>query len=165
MSLVSDESFEDQLRRFAREFAESVERAAERFDLDGLADQIAAGGEQLRQFAEFTGHWMSDVLEPDAAGDAGDETSGRRRVGGPHPLDDPTEEQGLALSALVSARWRVKPGTNELESVGDGPDPGDSLGLAGELRARDWIAADGSVTELGRAALRRWSTRAESDDG
>ena len=79
---------------------------------------------------------------------------------GPHPRDIPTEEQGLALSALDSGRWRVAPGTNELSSDGDGPDPRDQE-IVGELRARDWIAASGEVTLVGRDALKRWLAGSE----
>jgi hypothetical protein len=68
----------------------------------------------------------------------------------------PSEQQGLALSALDSGRWRVEPGTNELISDGEGPSPSGRVGLVGELRARDWITASGEVTLLGRDALRRW---------
>ena len=32
-----------------------------------------------------------------------------------------------------------------------------SIRLVGELRARDWIAANGEVTVVGREALKRWS--------
>jgi hypothetical protein len=39
---------------------------------------------------------------------------------------------------------------------GDGPVPDDAVGLVGELRARDWINADGEVTLVGHNALRRW---------
>jgi hypothetical protein len=33
---------------------------------------------------------------------------------------------------------------------------GEPLGLVDELRARDWIAADGAITLAGRHALSRW---------
>jgi len=39
---------------------------------------------------------------------------------------------------------------------GEGPAPSEALGLVGELRARDWINADGEVTLVGRNALSRW---------
>jgi hypothetical protein len=78
------------------------------------------------------------------------------RYAGPHPLDLPTEEQGLALAALDSGRWTVEPGSHTLESHGEGPGPSDALGLVSELRARDWISADGSVTVVGRHALKQW---------
>jgi hypothetical protein len=79
-----------------------------------------------------------------------------RRGSGPHPLDLPTSAQGLALSALDSGRWTVEPGSNLLVGHGAGPAPSDALGLVGELRARDWINADGEVTLVGRNALSRW---------
>jgi hypothetical protein len=81
----------------------------------------------------------------------------RRPVAGPHPLDVPSDEQGRALSALDSGRWRVEPGTDVLVSRGGEASPTDPGGLVGELRARDWIAANGEVTLLGREALKRWS--------
>lgn len=74
----------------------------------------------------------------------------------PHPLDVPTEEQGVALAALESGRWTVEPGSNKLASRGDGPGPSDALGLVRELRSRDWITADGEITLVGRHALGRW---------
>jgi hypothetical protein len=78
------------------------------------------------------------------------------RSAGPHPLDLPTGEQGLALAALDSGRWTVEPGSNALATNGQGPGPSDAMGLVGELRARDWIAANGEVTLAGRNALTRW---------
>jgi len=78
------------------------------------------------------------------------------RGAGPHPLDLPTEEQGLALAALDSGRWVIEPGTGALSAHGEGPGPNDALGLVRELRARDWIAADGAITLAGRSALGRW---------
>jgi hypothetical protein len=50
----------------------------------------------------------------------------------------------------------VEPGSGALAAQGEGPGPTDSLGLVRELHARDWIAADGSVTLAGTNALRRW---------
>jgi hypothetical protein len=84
------------------------------------------------------------------------------RGAAPHPLDIPTAEQGRALAALQSGRWFVEPASNRLESHGDGPAPSDALGLVRELRARDWIAADGEVTLAGRHALTRWLQAAAS---
>ena len=52
-------------------------------------------------------------------------------------------------------RLKARPG-RELQVHGSGPGPRDPGGLVGELRARDWIAADGEVTQAGRHALRRW---------
>jgi hypothetical protein len=82
--------------------------------------------------------------------------AGPRRGSGPHPLDLPSPEQGVALSALDSGRWTVEPGSNSFSTIGEGPAPTDALGLVGELRARDWIDAHGEVTLVGHNALRRW---------
>ena len=157
------ESFDEKLRALAREVSRSLERVAGRLDLDDIADQIGTGGERVKELAELAGQWLNDqVLAPDARSSARaaqadpDGRDGGHRRAGPHPLDVPTEEQGLALSALESGRWQVEPGTNELISNGEGPSPSKRVGLVGELRARDWIAAGGEVTLLGRDALRRW---------
>ena len=74
----------------------------------------------------------------------------------PHPLDQPTDEQGLALAALDSGRWIIEPGADTLAAKGEGPGPSDALGIVRELRVRDWIAADGKLTATGRRALGRW---------
>ncbi len=58
---------------------------------------------------------------------------------------------GRPLTAADARR-----GTNELISDGEVPSPSERVGLVSELRARDWIAAGGEVTLLGRDALRRW---------
>ena len=150
-------SFEEQLRAFAREFSESVERAAERLDKDKLADELDRNGERFRELAQLAGQWLIEQF----GGEGPVERPSPRR-GGPHPLDVPTEEQGLALSALQSGRWRVKPGTHELVAEEGASEPPDSADLVGELRARDWIAAGGELTELGHRALRRWSEAPET---
>lgn len=151
-------SFEEQLRAFAREFSESVERAAERIDKDKLAEEIDRNGERFRELAQLAGQWLVDQFGPEGSSEGPPGGgSGARRGGGPHPLAVPTEEQGLALSALESGRWKVKPGTHELVAEEGAADPPDSADLVGELRARDWIAASGELTELGHRALRRWS--------
>ena len=67
----------------------------------------------------------------------------------PHPLATPTAEQGVALAALESGRWRIESGTF---SVHDGPGPSDPLGLVRELRVCDWVTADGELTLAGRKA-------------
>jgi hypothetical protein len=152
------ESFEDKLRAFAKEFGESVERAAERLDVEGIAEQIEEGGERIRELAESAGQWLTDQFGEHAAGER-DPAQHRLKRAGPHPLDLPTEEQALALSALESGRWKVKPGTSELAAADGGPAPEVRGGLVGELRARDWIAAGGEPTQLGRDALKRWSER------
>jgi hypothetical protein len=150
-------SFEEQLRAFAREFSDSIERAAERIDKERLAEEIDRNGERFRELAQLAGEWLIDQFGLEGPGERPS-----RRSGGPHPLDVPSEEQGLALSALQSGRWKVKPGTHELVAEEGAPDPPDSADLVGELRARDWIAAGGELTELGHRALRRWSEAPET---
>ena len=164
MSGRDDESFEKKIRAIATELSRSVERAVRSIDLDGIARQIEIGGERLREATDSAGQWISDQLsEPEAPHAAQGhelepETAARtRRVAGPHPLDVPSDEQGRALSALDSGRWRVEPGTDVLIAGGDEASPTDPGGLVGELRARDWIAANGQVTVVGREALKRWS--------
>jgi hypothetical protein len=87
-------------------------------------------------------------------------------AGGPHPLDTPTEGQGRALSALDSGRWTLRSGSGRLTAavptVGALPE-GAATDLANELRARDWITADGAVTLIGRQALLRWARDAGGD--
>ena len=87
------------------------------------------------------------------------------RNDGPHPLDLPSDHQGRALSALASGRWTVRPGSGRLSSTEPrvGPPAPTDEDLAGELRARDWIAADGAVTLVGRQALLRWCETAENE--
>jgi len=162
MSERDDESFEKRVRALATELSRSVERAVKGIDLDEIARQIEMGGERFRGLADSTGRWISDRLsDPHAHGARARELEpGAARTGpgaGPHPLDVPSDEQGRALSALDSGRWRVEPGTDVLVAGGEEPSPTDPGGLVGELRARDWIAANGEVTLLGREALKRWS--------
>ena len=162
MSGRDDESFEKRVRAIASELSQSVERAVKSIDLEEIARQVEMGGERFRELADLTGRWVSDRLsDPEAhhaehARDLEHETAARTPVAGPHPLDVPSDEQGRALSALDSGRWKVEPGTDELVAGRDGASPTDPGGLVGELRARDWIAANGEVTLVGREALKRW---------
>lgn len=168
MSGRDDESFEKKVRAIANELSRSVERAVKNLDLDEFARQIEIGGERLRELADSTGRWISDRLgDPDAphAEDVEPETAHTPPpAGGPHPLDLPSDAQGRALSAIDAGRWKVKPGTDELLATGDEASPVDSGGLVGELRARDWIAATGEVTMIGREALKRWSERSGASE-
>ena len=153
----------EKLRAIAREVGLSVERLTGQLALDEIADRIEIGGERLRELAELAGRQLSDQFrDPDAqaAAQARQERAGtrdRRFIrAGPHPLDIPTEEQARVLSALESGRWKVQSGTDELICADAGPSPSEGAGLVSELRARDWIAASGEVTVVGRAALERW---------
>jgi hypothetical protein len=133
-------------------------------DVDELAESIGVDSDRAREWVDSAAAWLSRRVEgfgqefsvPDVwrrtAGKAEDPLKGAA----PHPLDLPTEEQGLALAALESGRWTVEPGSETLAAHGEGPGPSDALGLVRELRARDWIAADGKLTTVGRRALDRW---------
>jgi hypothetical protein len=156
-----NESFEEKVRAMAREVTRSVERLAE-LDVEGIAKAIGVDAERARELADSAGRWFSahaETMADDVAAAArrqpGPAPSQARRGAGPHPLDVPTEDQGVALSALDSGRWTVAPGSAVIEAHGEGPAPSDA-GLVGELRARDWIDAAGGVTLVGRSALRRW---------
>lgn len=170
------ESFEDRLRAIADEVSRSMQRMSE-LDMEQLSQRYGVDADRARAFADAAGRWLNDHF---SAGDPlfghvqhGDEGSterppgadldldglqeaGRARPGsgpGPHPLDLATDEQGVALSALDSGRWTVRSGSNQLAGTGPGPSPSD---VVGDLRARDWIAADGTLTLVGRHALSRW---------
>jgi hypothetical protein len=163
MGAADDESLEAKLRALAEEIGGSIERAVESLDLNEMAERLAIGGERAKELADLAGRWLSNQIQAPVASprdqlEAEDRSSPRD---GPHPLDMPNEDQGLALSALDSGRWRVEPGTEELVPIDSGPGPRQPIGLVGELRARDWIAPHGEVTLVGRDALKRWLTRAK----
>ena len=67
----------------------------------------------------------------------------------------------MALSALDSARWTVRPGSNQLAGTGTGAGPVAS-DVVSDLRGRDWITADGTLTLVGRHALARWCRTVEA---
>ncbi len=179
----SNESFEETVRSIARELGRSVERAMERVDIDEVADSIGVDPTSAREWADNIGGWLraqaenlgdevasrapgSPAPEPrpeptsEAAKRSGEpaKRSGQDPLSSaqPHPLDQPSEEQGVALAALDSGRWAVEAGTSRLTAQGDGPGPEDALGLVRELRVRDWIGVDGTLTVAGRHALTRW---------
>jgi hypothetical protein len=168
------DSFEEMIRAIAREVSRSVEDMAH-IDLDDIAGSVGVDPERARQWLDGAGQWLrsqsagpqegaptpaptpAPTAEPRKSAASEDPLSSA----GPHPLDLPTDEQGLALAALESNRWTVEPGSKALASHGDGPGPNDALGLVRELRVRDWIAADGEVTVVGRHALSRWLAAAD----
>jgi hypothetical protein len=172
-------SFEEAIRSIAKEVGRSFERMVGQVDLDELSDTVGVDPAKAREWADMAGGWLRSQMEsfgedvaahgshfgaqsqqhetprehePSRTAAASDPLRGAA----PHPLDLPTEEQGLALAALDSGRWTLEPGSNTLAAHGDGPGPNDALGLVRELRARDWMTADGKVTLVGRDALRRW---------
>ena len=159
---MNNDGFESGWRWLTQQVSRSIER------LEDVDIQIArAAGFDVDRTTEFLGNaeqWLTNQAESLIA-EAGRRFDGLgvrarghgpRRGAGPDPLDLPTAAQGQALSALDSGRWTVKPGSHLLVAHGEGPGPADALGLVGELRARDWINADGAVTLVGRNALRRW---------
>jgi peptidoglycan/xylan/chitin deacetylase (PgdA/CDA1 family) len=172
-------TFEDVARVLADEVARAIERLSQ-IDVDEIARAAGAEAERARRWVDELGRWLreqGDALgsEPFGASEAWEHgpatedhaAQGRPagedplRNAGPHPLDLPTADQGLALAALDSGRWRVEPGTSALAVHGDGPGPSDALGLVRELRVRDWMTADGAITLAGRNALRRWLDAAD----
>jgi len=183
VQMSDNERFEDWLRAIADEVSRSVQRMSE-FDVDELSQRYGVDADRARAFADAAGRWLNGRF---AAGDplfgriehADDDSAVRPRRGdldlegrpeagptppragaGPHPLDRPTDQQGLSLSALDSGRWTVRPGSNQLAGSGAGAEPAPSE-VVGELRARDWITADGTLTLVGRHALGRWCTTPE----
>ena len=161
-------SFEDVARALADEVSRAIERLSE-IDLDEIARAANAEGERARQWIDGLGRWLREQSVGSEHGPtAADRSAPGRPAGddplrhaGPHPLDLPTADQGLALAALDSGRWRVEPGTSALAVHGEGPGPSDALGLVRELRVRDWMTADGQITLAGRDALRRWLDAAD----
>jgi hypothetical protein len=167
-------SFEDIARTLADEVRRALERVSE-IDVDELARTASAEAERAREWfegfarrwgegaatwsASFADEFARDPAPGPAPGPAAaDDADAVDPLGhaGPSPLDLPTGDQGLALAALDSGRWRLEPGTSALTAKGDGPGPNDALGLVRELRVRDWITADGELTLAGRKALARW---------
>jgi hypothetical protein len=157
------ESFEEKVRSIAREVSRSIERVAQ-VDLEEIAEAIGVDPARATELVEGAMGWLrnqaegfgDDVAPWSREPDAEVRNEDRLRSAGPHPLDLPSGEQGLALAALDSGRWTVGAGSHTLQVHGNGPGPRDPGGLVGELRARDWIAADGEVTLAGRHALGRW---------
>jgi hypothetical protein len=157
-------SFEDMARTLADEMRRALERVSE-IDLDQLARTAGDEAERAREwFEDFARQWgeraswsagdaRRDEPAPAPADPAAADPLGHA---GPSPLDLPTGEQGLALAALDSGRWRLEPGTSAFVVFGEGPAPRDALGLVRELRVHDWMTADGDITLAGRHALKRW---------
>ncbi len=158
-------SFEEAAREIAEELKRSIERASQT-DPEELVRAAGVDPVRVREWVDSAGEWLRTQFdaaasrEPrrDPATASGDDLL---RDAEPHPLDTPTQEQGIALAALDSGRWTLEPGTAALSARGGGPGPRDALGLVRELRDRDWIDADGAVTLVGRHALGRWLATAE----
>jgi hypothetical protein len=136
-------SFEDVARALADEVHEAVERLSA-IDLDDIARTASEEAERAR-------HWIEHLAR--SLAQTGDPEDPPVQHAGPHPLATPTSEQGVALAALESGRWRIESGTF---TVHDGPGPSEPLALLRELRVSDWVTADGQLTLSGRRALARW---------
>lgn len=165
---MSDNSFEDTLRAIAQEVNRGIERLSE-VDLDEVARSSGLDPDKAKEWFDSAGAWLRvrvEQVDPSAF-TAPSEPAERAPAedplsdAGPHPLDVPTAEQGVALAALDSGRWAIEPGTSALAVHGDGPGPRDALGLVRELRVRDWIDGDGRLTLAGRHALSRWLDAAD----
>jgi hypothetical protein len=182
-SMSDHDSFEDRLRAIADEISRSMQRMSD-LDMDELSQRYGVDADRARAFADAAGRWLNDRFsagdplfghvhprEDDSAARpvrADPDLKGRPEARqtqpgsgpGPHPRDLPTDQQGLALSALDSGRWAVRPGSNQLAGTGSGAEPAPS-DVVGDLRARDWITADGTLTLVGRHALSRWCRAVE----
>jgi len=164
---ADENNHESFVHSIAREVRRSADRLGE-LDTDAIAHTIGVDPDTAREWADIAQRWvkaqadrLEDELGSEHAPTAGEPERERRAEdplsgAAPHPLDLPTEEQGLALAALDSGRWSVEPGTETLAARGEGPLPDAAPGLVRELRAHDWITADGEVTLAGRRALTRW---------
>jgi len=160
---ASHESFEETVRSIVRDVTRSIERVAHA-DLDEVAAAIGVDVARVREFADGAVGWLRAHAE--GLGEDGIHWGGGPRRAamdddlpsnvGPHPLDLPTAEQGVALAAMDSGRWTVEPGSGALAAADEGTESTDAPGLVDELRARDWITAHGEITAAGRHALGRW---------
>jgi hypothetical protein len=138
------DDFEETLRAMAQNVGDSLKRLmGGDFDLDDVVRASGVDPEEARRWAQAAGEWLSTRSGPFHGEPAGPKPAeDPLRGADPHPLDVPTQEQGIALAALDSGRWTIEPGTSMLVSHGDGPAPKNALGLVRELRVRDWIGAD-----------------------
>ena len=144
-------NFEDVARALADELSRAVERLSA-IDVDEIARAANEEAERARR-------WIGDLARSlaQAGGAARSSEDPLVHHAGPHPRAMPTTEQGVALAALESGRWRIESG---MFSVHDGPGPSEPLGLLRELRVSDWVTADGELTLTGRKALTRWLEQA-----
>jgi hypothetical protein len=187
MGMSEHDSFDDRMRAIVDQISQSMQRVAD-VDLERLAEDYGVDVDRARNVASAAGQWLNDHLgngeplfgegqghDPDIS-EQGPAANLEEQVlqstvpghrcahPGPHPLDLATARQGLALSALDSGRWTVRPGTNQLTGTGQGPPPPeapDGSDLVSDLRARDWITTDGTLTLVGRHALARWCRTAD----
>ena len=120
------ESFEETVRSIVRELTRSIERVAHT-DFDEVAEAVGVDLDRVKEFAQSAVGWLrahAESLGEDAAfwggaprGAAPDHEP--PASAGPHPLDLPTAEQGVALAAMDSGRWTVEPGSGALAADGE----------------------------------------------
>src|SRR5436305_15336400 len=55
--------FEERLRAMARELSESVERAAQDIDVDGISGWLGIDPERAREWIDSAGGWLRDQTE------------------------------------------------------------------------------------------------------
>jgi hypothetical protein len=153
------DSIEESLRAMAQNIGDSFKRlVGDDFDFDDVVRATGVDPDEAKRWAHEAGEWLNAQSGRFHHEPGGPKRPAEASLRGadPHPLDLPTEEQGLALAALDSGRWTIEPGTSMLVSHGEGPAPKNALGLVRELRVRDWIDAEGTVASAGRRALDRW---------
>ena len=112
-------SFEDTLREIARELGRSVERAVDNIDVDEFAQMFGVDASAAKDWVESAGSWLRSQAErvdedlpfrmPSQRREPAGEDSVRSerplrsddplRSAAPHPLDLPSDEQGIALAA------------------------------------------------------------------
>ena len=146
IAAMSNENFEDALRAIAQNLGDSLKRlAGEDFDLHEAVRATGLDPEEAQRRAR---EWFSARAAGAPAG-----PSDPLRDAAPHPLDVPTEEQGVALAALDSERWTVEPGTDLIVAHGPGPRAGRHAGPGAR-------AARARLAERRRAADARRAPRA-----
>jgi hypothetical protein len=158
------DDFEETLRSIAEELGRYIERTVDHLDLDDLAHSAGVDPAVARDWIEGASGWLrarTESLGEELGLPARGSGGAAARIdplgsAAPHPLDLPTDEQGVALAALDSGRWTVEPGADALAAKGEGRAPSNALAIVSELRVRDWIAAGGELTLAGRRALSRW---------
>lgn len=81
------------------------------------------------------------------------------------PITDPTDQEGRALAAFASGRWRARISGGNWVTGGvfdaEGRQDPEIIGGAALLHAMDWLDTKGELTDLGRYALNRWPTADE----
>ena len=112
------EDFEETLRSMAGELGRYIERSIDNARLDDVADSMGVDPSVARDWIESASSWLRSQTESlgedlvQRLGQPGRTVARVDPLGGaaPHPLDLPSDEQGLALSALDSGRWTVESG-------------------------------------------------------